>query len=77
MIEGPDGEEVDRADEHDSSSNRDAKVAFTATEPGLYKIRVGTCCEGDTTRTGGLPKWYVLNVSAKASATEDDTGSGD
>ena len=77
MIEGPDGEEVDRADEHDSSANWDAKVAFTATEPGLYKIRVGTCCEGDTTRTGGLPKWYVLNVSAKASATEDDTGSGD
>ena len=55
MVEGPDGEEVDRAYQHDASSNYDAKVEFTATEPGNYLIRVGTCCQGGTSRTGGHP----------------------
>lgn len=73
LVEGPDGEEVDRAFKHDAVSNYDAKVAFTATEPGPYLIRVGTCCEDSTARTGGLPSWYVLNVNAEPSSVGEDT----
>jgi len=74
LIEGPDGEEVDRASEHDVPSNRDAKVSFTATEPGSYMIRVGSCCSGESARPGGLPNWYVLDVSATPAPAEGDTG---
>lgn len=74
MVEGPDGEEVDRAYQHDASTNYDAKLAFTATEPGNYLIRVGTCCQGETSRTGGLPSWYVLDVSAEPAPAGGDTG---
>ncbi len=74
MIEGPDGEEIDRAYQHDSASNFDAKIAFTATDPGDYMIRVGSCCQGDGARPGGLPNWYVLDVSATPAPFDGDTG---
>jgi hypothetical protein len=77
MVEGPDGTEIGSAFTHDSASNFDAKVAFTATEPGTYKIRVGSCCAGDGARPGGLPNWYVLDVSSVPVVVEtEDTGDG-
>ncbi len=78
MVEGPDGEEIDKRHTHDSSSNYDAKVAFTAMDTGEYLIRVGACCSGDSGgRGGGLPHWYVLDVDAQpVEGGAADTGSG-
>ena len=54
------------------TSSFDAKVDFRAEEAGTYMIRVGSY-----TGQGGIPYWYVLDVSVSAAdASTDDTASG-
>jgi hypothetical protein len=78
-VKGPDLEQIAIEDRHDTSSNFDAKVAFTADVPGEYLIRLGACCEANpSSRKGGMPFWYVLDVSTSpGSPVEEDTASGE
>ena len=77
----PDGDDMvletmGQEDRHDSSSNFDAKVAFTAETPGEYLIRLGSCCERTPSRRkGGMPFWYVLDVSTSPGSSAEDTAS--
>jgi len=71
-VEGPDGETIDYSNTHDSGYNFDAKVSFTAQEAGRYLIRLGAV-DG----FGGLPYWYVLDVSADVVLEPSDTGETD
>ena len=64
-----DGETVDIASTHDSIYNRDAKVEFTALEPGRYLIKLDTA----VTEAGGQPFWYVLDASMTV-VDSPDTG---
>ena len=68
-VTGPDGETVDIASTHDSIYNRDAKVEFTALEPGRYLIKLDT----SVTEAGGQPFWYVLDASMTV-VDSPDTG---
>jgi hypothetical protein len=80
VVIDPNGDEIAREEDHDSYLNRDAKVRFTATEGGHYKIRVGSCCDdpdGVDGRRGGNAYWYVLAVTVDdAAVSEEDTADG-
>ena len=71
-------ETIGQEDRHDSSSNYDAKVSFTAEVPGQYLIRLGACCERTPSRRkGGMPFWYVLDVSTSPGSPPEDTATAD
>jgi hypothetical protein len=68
VVTDPSGAEVDRVSHNGSSP--DPRISFTALDPGAYTVRVGACCEGDSSPSHvGLPYWYVLSTTV----TPDDT----
>jgi len=79
LVEDPEGAEVLR--EAYTGTTPDPQVSFTAMEPGDYIVRVGACCELDSSpRHAGLPYWYVIDLSitpdtlTDIDADSDDTG---